>query len=258
MHVLRPRLSVRHLCFICILLVCAAFLIVPTFSQSAENTEVDPAKAAFDAQYARINEFVANYHGMRGPTQDGWPLYWELANLGPQVLPYIVPEIEAGDWWLGDSVILMTQKVFEREDYNDPAGYGASNVTAFMYCDWWRAGKDASDARFERLYSELVAARKAGDQEAVDAALFSIRKLGIAALPNFVEKIQQGDPDLTGVVAKVTRFAFGGRVASVSADATPAAGNISADEVAKWWETDKQHWLIPWPEEPKQPDQPTE
>ncbi len=235
----------------------STILIVGLFATgiiAQENEEGDPAKAAFDAQYARITEFVANYRGMRGPSVDGWPLYWELAALGPQALPYIVPEIEAGDWWLGDSVILMTQRVFEREDYDDPVGYGASNVTAFMYCDWWRAGKAPSDERFERIYGELVAARNAGDLEAIDATLFSLRKLGIAALPNFVEKIQQGDPDLTGVVAKVTRFAFGGRVANVSADATP-------EEVAKWWETDKQHWLIPWPEEPKQADeseQPTE
>ena len=256
MHVPRPRLSIRSLCFICILVICAAFLIVPTFSQSAENIEVDPAKVAFDAQYARINEFVENYHGWRGPTMAGRHLYIELANLGPQVLPYIVQEIEAGDWWLGASARLITCKAFEREDFDDPVQCIGAQPNAVMFCRWWRAGKAASDARFERLYSELVAARNAGDQEAVDATLFSIRKLGIAALPNSVEKIQQGDPDLTGVVAKLTGMVSRGRLATVSADATPAAGNIPADEVTNWWETDKQHWLIPWPEEPKQADQP--
>ncbi len=241
MHVSRPRLSIRYLSCIGILAVCAAFLIAPTFSQENNETEVDPAKAAFDAQYARITEFVANYHGLRSPTIDGAHLYVELAALGPQVLPYIIPEIEAGDWQLGYAVDLMTQISFERNDYDDPAHPGGSQQYAAMLCRWWRAGKAASDARFEHLYGELIAAREAGDQEAVDATLLSLGKLGIAALPNFVEKIQQGDPDLTGVVVKVTSIVSNGRLATVSADATPA-------EVAKWWETDKQYWLIPWPE----------
>ena len=66
----------------------------------------------------------------------------------------------------------------------------------------------------------------------------SIQRLGIAALPMIINKIEEGDIDLISMLPRLTN----GEVKK----------EAKAEDVVNWWKGNKHRWLIPFPN--KQPE----
>ncbi len=216
------------------------FFGMQSLMSQSEDQSSDETKAEFERRYQALRESLASAPpAVSDPllTRDAWTLYLKMKELGPPALPYIIEKIEEGDWRLGGCVSMITKKRFNRSDYADVRYYGDAITKAGMYVEWWHEGRRDTPQQFETLYQEWKALAKQGQDEAAADKYRLIRRLGIAALPYIIKKVEQGDAQLIPLVSRLTSGA-GGAPDAISSRA-------SAMECLDWWNKNKQRWTLP-------------
>lgn len=236
----------------------------PTKAGSPEQVD-----AEFSVRYAAWRDYVLNHRadyalvGSPLQTEEGWRLYQRLTDLGLPALPALMRRMEDGDALLAAAASQITKRRFERADFGGPRVYGDQRAIAELLVEWWRSGDPGVRQRFDALWEEWQRIRGAEEtllwtEETVldgtrgelrtrrkaatraGEVLDSIRSLGIAALPHIVATLSEGEADLLPVALEFTK----GAEISAHPEKPPRV-----EEFLVWWETNKQDWLIPWPEE---------
>lgn len=102
---------------------------------------------------------------------------------------------------------------------------------------WFKNGKKWTQQKFEGKYADWknIKQKRPNEKEAIIIIRQYIAGAGVGALPLLIEKIKQGETEMIPVVHQVTNTA-------VNMDA-------NSTEVLKWWETNKERWTIPFPDE---------
>ena len=62
-----------------------------------------------------------------------------------------------------------------------------------IWLRWWKEGRKFTDQRFEKLYNEWQGLKALNKVKEANKKYQRIIDLGIAALPNIVQKVEQGD-----------------------------------------------------------------
>jgi hypothetical protein len=110
------------------------------------------------------------------------------------------------------------------------------NILPELWSQWWRGGPQFTRGRFEAKHSEWKAMKKENRLEKSNAnsKLSEMADLGIPAIPFMVEKIGHGETDFIPLISKLTNKEL--------------AETATKEQCLDWWKTNKQKWLIPFPE----------
>jgi len=186
-------------------------------------------------------------------------------DLGLPAIPYLMEKMEAGDWLLATGVSRITRRCFHSSEYPEGSALGDVHTIARMLLAWWRGGREATHIRFNELWEKWrtikapgrtllwtakvylyddrgeLSTPQAGMEFTAAGEIYSaIECLGIAALPLIVQTLNEGHPDLLPIALKLT-------------DGAGGLGDPSRlppiEDFLRWWEANKEDWLIPWPEE---------
>ncbi len=112
-----------------------------------------------------------------------------------------------------------------------------------LWLRWRKEGQKHTDQYFEKLYDEWKELKRQNKTEEAKEKYQRIIDLGIAALPNIMQKVEQGDNELTEAISKLTD----GKVEK----------NAKQSECSNWWKENKEKWLIPFPKPTEEPNEPT-
>ncbi len=100
----------------------------------------------------------------------------------------------------------------------------------------------------ERAQICIVAGITQGRDGVSTVAVYqAIEDLGIAVLPCIVEMLKEGKHDFIDMAVKLTDNKP--PVRGEPPSTLPVAEELKAERFLRWWEQNKQDWLIPWPEE---------
>jgi len=173
----------------------------------------------------------------------------EIVELGLPAVPFIVEKLEKQEWefdfQLAVAMLRLIRRGFSREEY-PPGRYAETYAAGQLYIKWWKEGRKKTPALFERYYTEWKQLKAQGKDDEAEASKKRLRKLGVDALPLFIDKIGAGDAELIPVVATVTR-----KVKHSYVRGTPDAVtyNVQKDatreEVLAWWAANKEEWTLP-------------
>lgn len=157
----------------------------------------------------------------------------EIVKMGVPVLPFIIEKMEKKefgmDFLLEFAVYSISRKGFEKEDW--PEGKrGGSHAAAAMLIDWWHNGLKDTENSFNRYYQEWKRDHAENKEEEAEDKLLSIKKLGIAAMPFMINKIEEGDLEFIKIISDHTNE-------SLSEDA-------SKDECIDWWNENEDKYTI--------------
>ena len=153
-----------------------------------------------------------------------------IVAMGPKVIPYLI-EKRVNDpnfSWIGWSWLYVSRV------NTDPK---INPWAKEKILDWWQGGRNKARERAESLYTKWKDNKSKKQPDEARNHLDSIRALGIAALPIIIEKTKKGDTEFIEILSELTDN-------KVKKDATAA-------ECLKWWNENKEDWLIPFPN--KQP-----
>ena len=95
---------------------------------------------------------------------------------------------------------------------------------------WWATIRPRARSHFDRFYTAWKEAKRTGAED-LPEKFKNVACLGVDVLPFLVEKISQGDTELTELISYLTD----GEVRSA---ATP-------EECKSWWEENHAKWTIP-------------
>ena len=213
----------RHLLWLGTIIVLFATL---AFGQAADlkvrfESEYNAWKIVVEGNNISPSMAIANDH------------LYEIVKMGVPVLPLIVEKMERKEFYqdfqLELAFYLITRKIFETEDW--PQGKrGDAFTKAAMFIDWWHNGLKYTQNSFNRYYQEwkrYLAEKKEGEAE---DKLLSIKKLGIAAIPFMIEKIEVGDLEFISIISDHTNESLN--------------ENASKDECIAWWNENKDKYTI--------------
>lgn len=129
---------------------------------------------------------------------------------------------------LGFAVMLISKKHFEKGEWASEALDGAQGA-ARLQIKWWKKDRFETGEKFNELYDEWKAL-KAEKNENAEKVYKKMVHLGIAALPEIINKIEEGDESLIPIASKLTDGAINLKATS--------------SESVTVWEQNKERWLI--------------
>lgn len=203
----------------------------------------------------------------------------DIIALGPKVLPNVYNTLLCGDpylvSYLSYAVQVLSKKVFLdiKGMKDDRMGY--PNLYAQLWVDWWEKERFDIAIQFEERYAKWkqeslefrflkptavdYTSVYSHDQNKfkqwrnmpdglekkrldplIRTAYQQLLDLGIVSLPFAVEKIQEGDVDLIDAVNYWTDDAL-----KKSAEEKGIANDGMREYCVKWWEENKENWLLP-------------
>jgi len=188
-------------------------------------------KAELDKRMAAWGKYVGGNPRLSDLTSNEY--YDAVVELGVPALPYMFDKVEEGSWVLGDAVAKITRRHFEEAEWpggrlGDPKGY------ARLYVDWWDGGYKKTPKQFEERYRRWRQFKQANKHAEAEKEYRRMIWLGIAALPNMMEKVKAGDSEIVAAISDLVDGA-------VEKDA-----NIS--DCNEWWQANEEAWTIPFPE----------
>lgn len=161
-----------------------------------------------------------------------------IVKIGPKILQLIVEKIEKGHpvekAYMHSAFLLITKVRLNERDYPPFKPDECYNDVII----WWKQNRVQTDLRFEKLYDR----KRIDPNDSENNKL--IYDLGIAAIPLAIKKIQEGDADLIEAVNYWTDDAL-----KKSAEEKGIAADGMRDYCIKWWEENKENWLLPRGEE---------
>ena len=187
-------------------------------------------QATFEARYQAWRQWRSEHIYLSFST--GNVPFGNIVALGPRAVPFIVEKIERnpGECDLEYAIQRITKKRFAKSDWPTNE-LGNAHWAAKMYIKWWKEGRRETAGQFATGYAQYVVVRAQGKAVEAETEIGRMRSLGIAALPQIMEKIPTDNGDLVKLVSQLTDRA-------VSPDAKPA-------ECMEWWAKNKQKWLLP-------------
>ncbi len=172
----------------------------------------------------------------------------DIVKLGISIIPFVV-EKQQEDHLLGYALHKITKLrlhtrrlgkdpnewVWTVEEFPDIRETQGPADSRTLWLRWWREGRSLTDRRFASLYLEWRELKREEADEEAQRVYRRMIDLGIAALPNMMDKIKEGRKELIPAVSELT-----------DGDVDKAA---EVSECIKWWKENKEKWLIPFPEE---------
>ena len=104
------------------------------------------------------------------------------------------------------------------------------------YVKWWKEGRKETPAIFDRYCSDYESAVKEKNEVVSKELLMKIKRLGIDVLPYMVEKMKEGNEYLTPIFIDLTSRKDSNK--NLKSTATK-------EECLKWWEENREDWLLP-------------
>jgi hypothetical protein len=155
-------------------------------------------------------------------------------------MPFIIDEIERGQWRLNACAGMITRKRFQKAEFPNPESRGAKSNAA-LFVKWWRHERKETPKQFEQFYAEWKEAQQQGKSEEAKQKYQLMVDLGIDILPFLVKKIEKGDKASISAVSRLTH-------GELKKDADIA-------QCTKWWKEKKQKWTMPpFVEQAKKPE----
>jgi hypothetical protein len=112
-------------------------------------------------------------------------------------------------------------------------GAGAVPSALDIWQYWLDKGQDWTAERFQGSYNrrKAIMAERPEATSAAKSPFYQMEKLGIGALPFYMDKIAHGETEYIPLAADLTH--------AFERDAKAAA-------VLQWWQENKDRWLVPW------------
>jgi len=239
---------------------------------TAQTAAPVPTREQFLASYRAWFRNVTNF-GNRSDINLGWmhevPEYRAMVDMGIGILPYAIEQVreDRRALVLWDLIHDLTHT-----EYNQvfpPFKSGLSNEqqgerARQALLQWWEGGAarakqqfDGAIAEWDRLrdtksgrtilfstdsmlYYEGFVTTLAPKETPAGKAYRELYELGAPVLPYLVERIETGDVQLVPAFQKITAGKF-----------APPDWQTREERIAgvkQWWEANRAHWLVPWPE----------
>jgi len=219
-----------------------------------EMQKIDEMEALFEKKY----EAWKKYRKQQSPSpssfrtiyMEGQP-YLEMLKLGIPALPYMMKKIENDAYDGGRDLVWIVSKITNKKFHitrtgQKPGGFrwtveefpDMNDLTSppsryKLWLRWWKEGKKLTAQQFEKFYQQWKKLNRQGKETEAKAKYQRVIDLGVAALPYILDKVKQGDVELVPAISVLTDN-------KVKKDAKQS-------ECLDWWESNKQKWLIPFP-----------
>lgn len=210
----------------------------------------------------------------------------EIIALGPRILPYVYDSLKNGDVYLrsylSHTMQCISKKVFLSENGQTDERMDYSDSYAKLWIQWWEKDRfdiakhfadrytlwkqETEEFRFMKPTAVDYISVYSKDQNKfrqwrnmpeglekkrldplTHTAYQQLLDLGIVALPFAIAKIQEGDADLIEAVNYWTDDAL-----KKSAVEKGISSDSLREYCVKWWEENKENWLLPPVEEKTQ------
>lgn len=219
---MKSNITLKYLIGLCILI---ALLNGKVYGQDTE------LKNRFESEYNAWKAYVEENRA--SSTAHFNSHIYEIAKLGAPALPLIIEKMkinETGfDFLLRFSIYLITQKIFEKEDW--PEGtLGDVHTAAVMYIAWWDNGIKDTKETFNRYYSARNKYLNEKNTPEAEKQLKHIRNLGIVAIPYMIDKIKEGDLVFIKIISDFSNQ-------DLKADATK-------EQCLTWWSKNSSKYTI--------------
>jgi len=171
----------------------------------------------------------------------------KIIQLGLPVVPLLINKIKqksVNSQWLPFAVVSILKMKIDTI-FN-------KNLNKFIYIDypnfdnkenfilyWWDEGRKETSSIFNKYCAVYEAAVKENGKDVSKELLMKIKGLGIDALPYIVEKMKGGYEYLIPVFIDLT---------TVKDSEKNLKETSTKEECFKWWEENKEDWLLPPPE----------
>ena len=221
--------------WVCLLiagLVCATIVVFRWRSRDLASRFAREYRAYHESLHQEMREVPRSSLGPRT-----WQHLRNIADLGPQVLPYVIDkEKKKGaaehDPFAGLVFLMITRKRFEK--YEWPEGkLGDSSTHVELFVKWWEKGRRETREKFDGYYTQWKDLMSQGHERAAEQMYKSICDLGIAAIPHMVRKVEEGETRLIPAVADLTE----GQLEETA----------SSKALSKWWQENRERWVVPFP-----------
>jgi len=193
-------------------------------------------KEDFNKEYQEWKDWVDNSK-MVTPNFKS-PKLKKIINLGVQVLPYIFDEIQKGtdiySKYILEAVPYISRKQFEIEKWEGK--FGLDFKAKELYLHWWKEGRKETPSIFNKYCTDYEAAIKDKREEDSKELLMRIKRLGIDVLPYMIEKLKNENEYLVPVFIELT---------TVKDSDKNLKETATKEECLKWWEENKENWLLP-------------
>jgi hypothetical protein len=202
----------------------------------------------FEQKYIAWRDYISSHPEFRvmsiATSQFTCPQFKDIVKLGPDTLPYIVQKIEEDPngqylWMAIDRIakVRIYAKYDEVKKETVFPDFPDVKPKENIYVYWWREGHKSTPSLFQKRHTKLKELRMQKKDKEANIEYRKIIDLGIDALPCMIEEVEKGDMELISVISFLTD-------GKVEPDA-------SIEQCVSWWEKNRQHWLIPFPN--KQP-----
>ncbi|MFW6119279.1 MAG: hypothetical protein ACOC7S_03005 [Planctomycetota bacterium] len=196
--------------------------------RAAQAAQDENLRAAFHGEYKAYREapLPERFSSMTYSPEQLVHLQ-NMAEMGPGVLPYLVDEARK----TGDANLTLPLGIISRLSFRRAGWSGAEDIGSReelqLFIQWWDAGQARTNQMFGEAYAD-------GDMKRIAA-------LGVAALPLMMDKLKEGDTRMLQCVRQV----------AVGQPDIPESTTSDADSSLEWWQTNKQKWIVPFPDQGK-------
>ena len=170
-----------------------------------------------------------------------------IVKLGIPIIPFVV-EKQQQDHLLGYALHKITKLklhthrlgkdpnewVWTVEEFPDIREKQGPPDSRTLWLRWWREGRSLTDRRFASLYLEWEELKRQKADEEAERVYRRMIDLGVAALPNMMQKVELGGTDLIPAISELTD----GKVQK----------KATASACLAWWERNRKNWTIRFPE----------
>jgi len=224
--------------FTALLLVASFLIVLGVYPQSVDN---DTEKTFYE-KYSNWKALMASPKSkfLSDTTGVTTSSYEEIVKLGPGSLPYIFKEISA-DHNLWYAVRKITKKWFTKDERDK-----VKNEIVSLYVYWYHTGRKQTPQRFEKLYAEYKGFKSQHRDKDAQETYQKIKDLGIDALPLLADKMSKGEEGLEDAFSYLSDEP----VNKDNMDKYSKSKN-RREAYVKWWQENKEKWLIKEVEEQK-------
>ena len=207
-----------------------ALLIMSCAETRERQAKPGTVKAVFEEWYRQWNSYLNRdaAGGVEGRLRGARELrrFEDLGLPGvPHMMGKLADKTDQDAHFLCSAVSMATRKVWWPNDFT------GENAEGRAYVAWWATAKETTPKEFSRLLAQWKDLKARGRTGEAAKSLENIQYLGVLALPCLVAAIEQGEPDLTVIVAELT-----------NAEVLPTA---SAAECRAWLDEHPERWQYP-------------
>jgi len=224
--------------------------------QNIEINKSDILKNEFESEYRAWKKAVDEKGFSSAPQYNEH--FYEIIDMRAPVLPFIIEKMEKKeyglDFLLESAFYFITKMRFDKSEW--PKGkLGDSHTAAAMYVDWWHNGIKDTEKSFNHYYQQWSKCKAENNTEKADEILRHIDRLGIAAIPFMIEKINNGDKEFIKIISGYSFASMINRIRksdykydfieSIADNKnTKLNENASIDEFTEWWSANKDLYTI--------------